>query len=111
VPVAVVADHSRRMRRIILSAVACTSVPYFSTLFYTKQEQKNFELQKLNIRTAIFHCIYTQLQTNLNNKINFTDIPLYFILQEQLYKDIIKLYLRVDIHIYTYIYIYIYITC
>jgi len=53
----------------------------------------------LNIRTAIFHFIYTQLQTNSSNKINFTDIPLYFILQQQFHKDIIKWHLTVDIFI------------
>jgi len=50
----------------------------------------------LNIRTAIFHCIYRQLQTNSGNETNFTDIPLYFILQRQLYEDIIKRDSRVD---------------
>jgi len=54
---------------------------------------------KLNISTAIFHGIYTQFQTNSSNKINFTDIPLYYILQQQFYKNIIKLDFRVDIFI------------
>jgi len=44
--------------------------------------------EQLNIRTAIFHCIYRQLQTNSSNKINSTAIPLYFILQQQRYEDI-----------------------
>jgi hypothetical protein len=34
VSVALVIQHAKRMRRIILSSVACPAAPYFSTLSY-----------------------------------------------------------------------------
>jgi len=97
VSVALVTGQARRMRRIILSAVACTTVPHFSH-YIVKTRFKVFWKYNLNICTDILHCIYRKFKTNSSNKINFTDIPLYFIpyfiLQQQFYEDIIKLYIN-----------------
>jgi hypothetical protein len=40
VSVALVIQHTKRMRRIILSSVACPALPYFSTLSH---KQHNFQ--------------------------------------------------------------------
>jgi hypothetical protein len=37
VSVALVIQHAKRMRRIILSSVACSTLPYFSTLSHERQ--------------------------------------------------------------------------
>ena len=38
VPVAFVSQHAKRMRRIILSCVACPVLPYFSTLSHKRRD-------------------------------------------------------------------------
>jgi predicted transcriptional regulator len=38
VSVALVVQHAKRMRRIILSSVACLALPYFSILFHKRHD-------------------------------------------------------------------------
>jgi hypothetical protein len=49
VSVALVTQHAKRMRRIILSSVDCPALPYFSTLSH---KQHDFAKKLLNIKCA-----------------------------------------------------------
>jgi hypothetical protein len=42
--VALVIQHAKRMRRIILSSVTCLAVPYFSTLCITPRRKHEINL-------------------------------------------------------------------
>jgi len=45
--VALVIEHAKRMRRIILSSVACPALPYYSTVFTTARFSKNVSKDKM----------------------------------------------------------------
>jgi hypothetical protein len=61
VSVALVIQHAKRMRRIILSSVACLAVPYFSTLSHKRHDfwKKviKYEMCFLLLSPCIFHTI------------------------------------------------------
>jgi len=59
VSVALVIQHVKRMRRIMLSSVACLAVPYFSTLSHKRYDfLKNFAEHKVYI--LIFFTIFVR---------------------------------------------------
>jgi hypothetical protein len=55
VSVALVIQHAKRMRRIILSSVACLAVPYFSTLSHKRHDFRGKNL--LNIKCVFWFCL------------------------------------------------------
>jgi len=58
VSVAQVTEKAGRMRRIILSAVDCTVVLYFYTLYHKRQYRKIFEHKNL-IYALPYYIVYT----------------------------------------------------
>jgi hypothetical protein len=51
--VALVIQHAKRMRRIILSSVACLALPYFSTLSHKRQDYREKVIEH-KLRVLIF---------------------------------------------------------
>jgi hypothetical protein len=64
VSVALIIQHAARMRRIILSSVACLAVLYFSTLFHKQHEFRGKNLLKIK-------CVFsTTLVWNISDSKN-----------------------------------------
>jgi hypothetical protein len=53
VPVALIIQHAMHMRLIILSSVACPSLPYFSTLSHKRHDYRK-TFMEYKIRVLIF---------------------------------------------------------
>jgi len=51
VSIALIIQNAKRMRRNILSSVACPELPHFSKLFHKRQD---FQKKKLNLKYALF---------------------------------------------------------
>jgi hypothetical protein len=62
VSVAVFIQHVKRMRRIILSSVACLALQYFSTLSHKRHD---FRKRLLNIKCFFWLCLQLLSETYL----------------------------------------------
>jgi hypothetical protein len=60
--VALVTQHAKRMRRIILSSVTSQPLPYFSTLSHYRHD---FREQKLNIKICVLILYNVRLEHSL----------------------------------------------
>jgi hypothetical protein len=58
VSVALVIQHAKRMRRIILSSVACLAVPYFSTLCHERWDCRGKKVIEHKMCILIFPTIF-----------------------------------------------------
>jgi hypothetical protein len=66
VSVATVIQHAKRMRRIILSSVACPALPYFSTLSHKRHDSR--EKKVLNIICVFWFFLQLLCETFLSEK-------------------------------------------
>ena len=53
VPVALISDHSKRMRCVILSSLACLDVPYFSTARFSEKKIIDHNVRVLVFSTTV----------------------------------------------------------
>ena len=57
VSVALGIQHAMRMRRILLSFLACLAIPYFSTSFHTRRDFRKKKIDERNMCSYVYKSV------------------------------------------------------